>query len=102
MPATVIPSPASDGATPAWTSILNCIAPAAAAPPGDTRPTALDARFDVITGHHEWQSTARRCSSQRPAQLPTCATIMAANQYGSMSTTFGHSSRMSRTAGATP
>ena len=39
----------------------------------------------MITGHHEWQSTARRCSSHRPAQLPTCATIMATNQYGSMS-----------------
>ena len=58
---------------PAWTSIRYCSAPAAAAPPGTTRPSAPEASCDVTTGHHERASTASRCSSHMLAQLSTCA-----------------------------
>ena len=100
--ATPIPSPASEPGTPAWASIRYCSAPAAAAPPGTTRPSAPEARFEVITGHHERVPTASRCSSHIEAQLAIWAAIIAANQYGSMSMTRGHASSTPRTAGATP
>ena len=100
--ATPIPRPASEPGTPAWASMRYCSAPAAAAPPGTTRPSAPEARFDVITGHHERVPTASRCSSHIEPQLAIWAAIIAANQYGSMSTTCGHASSTPRTAGATP
>jgi hypothetical protein len=46
----VIPEAAAAGATPARVSIAYCIAPAAATPPGTTRPNAFEASCDVITG----------------------------------------------------
>ena len=100
--ATPMPRPASDPGTPAWTSIRYCSAPAAAAPPGTTRPSAPDARFDVTTGHQLRAPTARRCSSHIAPQLPTWAAIIPTNQYGSMFTTRGHASSTPSTAGATP
>ena len=90
--ATPIPIPASDAEIPACTSIWYCSAPAAAAPPGTTRPNAPEASCDVTTGHHERASTASRCSSHMPAQLRTWAAIIAANQYASIVTTCGHAS----------
>ena len=78
--ATPIPIPDNEDGMPAWTSIRYCSAPAAAAPPGTTRPSAPDASCDVTTGHHERASTASRWSSHMPAQLSTCAAIIAANQ----------------------
>ena len=75
-----IPIPASEDGTPACTSIRYCSAPAAAAPPGTTRPSAPEASCDVTTGHHDRASTASRCSSHMLAQLNTWAAIIAANQ----------------------
>jgi hypothetical protein len=100
--ATPMPIPASDAEMPDWTSMPYWSAPAAAAPPGTTRPNAPDASCDVTIGHQERASTASRWSSHMPAQLRTCAAIIAANQYGSMSMTRGHASSTPSTAGATP
>ena len=46
----VMPEAAAAGGTPARASIAYCIAPAAATPPGTTRPNELEASCEVITG----------------------------------------------------
>ena len=46
----VIPDAAAAEETPERTSMAYCIAPAAATPPGTTRPKAFEASWDVTTG----------------------------------------------------
>ena len=58
----VIPEAAAAVGTPARTSIAYCIAPAAATPPGTTRPKAFDASCEVTTGPMCLARTAIFCT----------------------------------------
>ena len=52
-----MPEAAAAAGTPPRASIAYCIAPAAATPPGTTRPNEFEASWDVITGPQCFERT---------------------------------------------
>ena len=77
-----MPEAAAAAGTPARVSIAYCIAPAAATPPGTTRPKAVEASCEVTTGPMCSARTESFCTAHMQAKLPTCSAIIAPHQSG--------------------
>ena len=97
----VMPGRGTPAGTPPRTSIAYCSAPAAATPPGTTRPKAFEASCEVTTGPQ--RSRAQR----QPLHAPTCsrscppaAASIATNQSGFKSASRGNAPNTSSRPGA--
>jgi hypothetical protein len=62
-----MPDAAWAAGTPARASIAYCMAPAAATPPGTTRPNEFDASCEVTTGPQRSARMASRCTAHMHA-----------------------------------
>ena len=87
--AAVRPVAVAPRGAPASTSIRYCSAPAAAPPPGTTRPKALLASCEVAICHRLARRIATHITTQRQTKLPASSTSISGNHHQPISRSRG-------------